>query len=148
MVQILLNFVFCSACLLGIIQNRAKSAPIKGDNPGCNTFSNPSFFDGEGCVSIRECLSTGAVGSRTRRSLGHHFLHTQILRPNDYWHPQSRALPDITSGPEVRQIFKIRTVRKPDVFLPEAGLARHLKIEKKKNQNQKLFFSIFFSKCF
>ena len=30
----------------------------------------------------------------------------------------NRALPDITSGPEVRQIFKIRTVRKPDVFLP------------------------------
>ena len=30
----------------------------------------------------------------------------------------SRALLDITSGPEVRQIFKIRTLRKPDIFLP------------------------------
>ena len=32
----------------------------------------------------------------------------------------TRALPDITSGPEVRQIFKVRTVWKPDldVFLP------------------------------
>ena len=30
----------------------------------------------------------------------------------------NRAQPDIMSGPEVRQIFKIRTVRKPDVFLP------------------------------
>ena len=29
-----------------------------------------------------------------------------------------RALPDITSIPEVRQNFKIQTVRKPDVFLP------------------------------
>ena len=29
-----------------------------------------------------------------------------------------RALPDIMSGPEVRQIFEIRTVRKPDVFPP------------------------------
>ena len=29
-----------------------------------------------------------------------------------------RALPGITSGPEVRQIFKILTLRKPDVFLP------------------------------
>ena len=28
--------------------------------------------------------------------------------------PKGRALPDITSGPEVQQIFKIRTVRKPD----------------------------------
>ena len=44
----------------------------------------------------------------------------------------TRALPDITSGPEVRQIFKIRTVWKPepDVFLPCAGL---LKIEKNPN---------------
>ena len=31
---------------------------------------------------------------------------------------QTRAQPDITSGPEVRQIVKIRTVRKPDIFLP------------------------------
>ena len=30
----------------------------------------------------------------------------------------TRALPDITSGPEVRQIFKIRTVSNSDVFLP------------------------------
>ena len=30
----------------------------------------------------------------------------------------NRALPDITYGPEVRQIFKIRIVWKADVFLP------------------------------
>jgi hypothetical protein len=30
----------------------------------------------------------------------------------------NRALPDITSGREVRKIVKIRTVWKPDVFLP------------------------------
>ena len=29
-----------------------------------------------------------------------------------------RALLDITSGLEVQQIFKIQTVRKPDIFLP------------------------------
>ena len=29
-----------------------------------------------------------------------------------------RALPDITSSLEVRQIFKIRTVWKPDIFFP------------------------------
>jgi hypothetical protein len=28
----------------------------------------------------RECVSTGAVGARTRRSLGHHILHPLILR--------------------------------------------------------------------
>ena len=44
----------------------------------------------------------------------------------------SRALPDITSGPEVRQIFKIRTVQTQDVFLP----------------GRQTFFSIFFSKIF
>ena len=30
----------------------------------------------------------------------------------------ARALPDITSGPEFRQIFKVQTVPKPDIFLP------------------------------
>ena len=29
---------------------------------------------------LRECVSTGAAGARTRRSLGHHLLHPQILR--------------------------------------------------------------------
>ena len=50
-----------------------------------------------------------------------------------------RALPDITSGPEFRQIFKIRTVQKPDVFLPDAGLLTLLKIKKQKL----VFFSRF-----
>ena len=43
-----------------------------------------------------------------------------------------RALPDITSGPEVRQILKIRTVRKLDVFLPGHRTYKTLKKEKKK----------------
>ena len=43
-----------------------------------------------------------------------------------------RALPDITSGPEVRQIFKIRTVRKPDIFLP--GRRTLNPLENKKNK--------------
>ena len=30
--------------------------------------------------SDRECVSTGAAGARTRRSLGHHLLHPLILR--------------------------------------------------------------------
>ena len=29
---------------------------------------------------FRECVSTGAAGPRTRRSLGHHLLHPLILR--------------------------------------------------------------------
>ena len=29
----------------------------------------------------RECVSTGAAGAQTCRSLGHHLLHPQILRP-------------------------------------------------------------------
>ena len=45
-----------------------------------------------------------------------------------------RALPDITSGPEVRQIFKVWTVRKPDVFLPGC---RTLKNRKKKSRLKK-----------
>ena len=33
-----------------------------------------------GAVELRECVSAGAVGARTRRSLGHHLLHPLILR--------------------------------------------------------------------
>ena len=64
--------------------------------------------------------------------------------------PSPRALPNITSGPEVWQIFKIRTVRKPDIFLPRL-LKDPKKVQKrkKKKKNQfffhKLFFKIFLS---
>ena len=27
---------------------------------------------------FRECVSTGAAGAQTRRSLGHHLLHTRV----------------------------------------------------------------------
>ena len=33
-----------------------------------------------GVLYNRECVSTGAVGAHTRRSLGHHLLHLLILR--------------------------------------------------------------------
>ena len=46
-----------------------------------------------------------------------------------------RALPDITSGPKVWQIFKIRTFRKPDVFLPRTFNTF---------KNRLFFFKIFF----
>ena len=69
---------------------------------------------------------------------------------------QVRAQPDITSGPEVRQIFKIRTVRKPDVFLPGRRTFRNRKKVKKKKVKKKFQkkisknfqFSIFFSNFF
>ena len=44
---------------------------------------------------------------------------------------RGRVLPDITFGPEVQQIFKVRTVWKPDVFFPDAGLLTILKRPKK-----------------
>ena len=31
-------------------------------------------------MSLRECLSMGAAGAQTHKSLGHHLLHLQILR--------------------------------------------------------------------
>ena len=31
-------------------------------------------------IEVRECVSTGVAGARTRRSLGHHLLHPLILR--------------------------------------------------------------------
>jgi hypothetical protein len=46
---------------------------------------------------LRECVSTGAAGARTRTSLGHHLLHPLILRPLVLCAPavlRSRALQD------------------------------------------------------
>ena len=53
----------------------------------------------------------------------------------------SWALPDITSNPEVRQIFKIRTVRKPDVFLPGRRTVNPLENRKKKIKLLKIYIS-------
>ena len=57
-----------------------------------------------------------------------------------------RALPDITSGREVRQIVKIRTVRKLDNFLSGRRTVKDKKkkIQKKiENFSFKIFLSIF-----
>ena len=75
------------------------------------------------------------------------YIHLKIFALG---YPNSRALPDITSSPEVRQIFKIRTVRKPDVFLPGR---RTFKTFKNRKKNPKTFFlknifSNFFFKFF
>ena len=61
-----------------------------------------------------------------------------------------RALPDITSGPEVQQIYKIRTVRKQEVFLTGRRTFNAVKERKniqksEKNQNH-LFFT--FLNCY
>ena len=48
------------------------------------------------------------------------------------------------SGPEVRKIFKIRTVRKPDVLLPRRRTFKTFKNKIKIN----LFFQFVFSICF
>ena len=63
-----------------------------------------------------------------------------------FYQINSRALPDITSGPEVRQIFKIRTVWKPDVFLPGRRTFNTLKSIRK--NPKKKFFNFFFFKFF
>ena len=48
-------------------------------------FLNIFWESGLLCVmpwlTFRECFGTGAAGARTRRSLAHHLLHPQILRP-------------------------------------------------------------------
>ena len=46
----------------------------------------------------------------------------------------ARSLPNITSGPEVRQIFKFRTVPKPDIFLPGRRTFNTFKNRKKKSK--------------
>ena len=55
-----------------------------------------------------------------------------------------RALPDIMSGPKVWQIFKIWTVRKPNVFLPGRRTVKTLLKEGKKIKKiSKTFLSNF-----
>jgi len=61
---------------------------------------------------------------------------------------QTKAQPDITSGPEVRQIFQIRTVRKPDVFLPGRRTFSNRKNSKNSKKNFQNFFSNFFHNFF
>ena len=71
-----------------------------------------------------------------RRSIvGTKFMNARFDGPIE---TRIRVLPDLTSGPEVRQIFKIRTYWKLDIFLP--GLLTLVKIKSKSN----FFFSIFF----
>ena len=41
----------------------------------------------------RECVSTGAAGAQTRRSLGHHLLHWMILGPELSFIGQTKFLP-------------------------------------------------------
>ena len=53
-----------------------------------------------------------------------------------------RALPDITSGPEVWQTFKIWNVRRTDVFLPGCRTFNTLKSRRKK-MKKKPFFEFF-----
>ena len=55
-----------------------------------------------------------------------------------------RALPDIKSGPEVRQFFKIQTVQKLDVFLP--GRRTFNTFENDKETKKKIVFQNVFSK--
>ena len=57
----------------------------------------------------------------------------------------ARALPDITSGLEVRQIFKIWIVWKPDIFLPGRWTFNTFKNRKKKIQ---FLFSILIFRFF
>ena len=61
------------------------------DTIDISPFLVSGYLDGQNSLDIqvsgyhnsthhRECVSTGAAGARTRRSLGHHLLHPIILR--------------------------------------------------------------------
>ena len=60
--------------------------------------------------------------------------------------PCYRALPDIRSGREVRQFFKIQTVQKLDVFLPGRRTFNTFKNRKKIQKNILFFLKILFSR--
>ena len=53
--------------------------------------------------TCRECVSTGAAGAQTHRSLGHHLLHPLILRLLVLFAPadlRPRALQDAPADPD------------------------------------------------
>ena len=55
---------------------------LAGISKFCPKIMGPYFHVNysQGNMDIsRECVRTGAVGARTRRPLGHHLLHPQIL---------------------------------------------------------------------
>ena len=43
-------------------------------------FIRPDTTSGKDFSIAKECVSMGAAGAQTRRSLGHHLLHPLILR--------------------------------------------------------------------
>ena len=81
-------------------------------------------------IKKRQATHTISVIFSPQNSLNAKKSQLQDLSISNY----DRALPDIKSGLEVRQIFKIRTGRKPNVFLP--GRWTLLKVEEK-NSNAK-----------
>ena len=104
------------------------------------------------------CFEANAASLRSQKPWGSWWSHSKAVSPRKeslwsffcdivqkLW---SRALPDITSGPEVRQIFKIRTVRKPDVFLPGRRTFNTFKSIREKKKLSKFFSRFFFSRFF
>ena len=89
-------------------------------------------------TSLSKDLDLGEKGKSTWLDSNHKIVWPpDIITFNTVW-TCSRALPDITSGPEVRQIFKVRAVRKPDVFLPgRRTFNRTIIIEKKSKKFEK-----------
>ena len=70
------------------------------------------------------------------------FVLLAIKLDNPYCHNVTpRALPDITSGPDIRQIYKDWTVRKPDFFLPGHRTFRNRK--NPKNLRKKIKIKVF-----
>jgi hypothetical protein len=114
----LLNGLGCTDERLGVIFLKSRNEV------------RPSYFN------PHQTLSLPKLGYFT------YLAYRTLGKPNLFWCILGRALPDITSGPEVRQIFKIRTVRKPDVFLPVNLTFNTFKDTKK---IQKFFFSKNFS---
>ena len=111
-----------------------------------------SLFVFQGNILIFFVLRRSSPTFRIEDSIG---SPCKVIYPkySKYWPyllaATTSAQPDITSSPKVRRIFKIRTVRKPDVFLPDVRLFTLLKIEKKiQKKIFKFIFQFIFSNFF
>ena len=85
-------------------------------------FLNKSRSSSEDVVQLRH-----KQVDQDRRGSSANMLIDKVSERMSY----DRALSEIMSGPEIWEIFKIWTVRKPDVFLPGRRTFNTLKTEKK-----------------
>ena len=110
--------ILFTSYIIVTVQFFKKSAVLEKSYPEKDSIGNVAHSQNIWWVEMMACFSLDIIN----------FIMTRCL-------VQFRALQDITSSPDVWQIFKIQTIRKPDIFHPEH--LKLLKICKKSKKKEK-----------